>query len=72
MATLRTVLGLMRNYTKVTLVDYLTEEIIVDCEPIKNIYGIPGFESMLAEQDVYRLQVGAVHGDIILHITPRD
>lgn len=64
--TLYNIIMAMPMDNVVTVADYITHDILVDCESVHNILGSRRFVQELSHLHVYQLEVGKVHGDLIV------
>jgi hypothetical protein len=53
----------------ITVTDYTTNDILVDCETVHNIIGSRRFILELQNLQVYKLEVGKEYGDLIVHVS---
>lgn len=55
----------------ITAIHYLTDEVLIDCETVHNILGSRRFHLELKDLDVYKLEIGKEHGDLVVHVSER-
>ena len=54
----------------VTVVNYITRDIIIDCEAVTNIIDSKTFRD-ISKYKVYRLEVGKTFGDLIISVVEK-
>jgi hypothetical protein len=52
----------------ITAIHYITEETLIDCETVHNVLGSTRFYRELQHLQVYKLEIGKTHGDLVLHV----
>lgn len=52
----------------ITVADYITNDILIDCETVHNILGSRRFIQELQNLNVYKLEIGKEYGDLIVHV----
>jgi hypothetical protein len=52
----------------ITAKHYLTDETLIDCETVHNILGSTRYYLELQGLQVYKLEIGKEHGDLIVHV----
>lgn len=66
--TLYTVLHTIPGGETVTVYDYITSEILIDCEAVANVLESDKFHEELKRCEVYKLQAGKEFGDLQIGI----
>ena len=52
----------------ITVDDYITGEVLIDCETVHNILGSRRFTLELSHLQVYKLEIDKEYGDLIVHV----
>ena len=52
----------------ITVDDYITGEVLIDCETVHNIIGSRCFIQELQNLQVYKLEIDKEYGSLIVHV----
>ena len=52
----------------ITVDDYITGDVLIDCETVHNILGSRRFIQELQNLQVYKLEIDKEYGDLIVHV----
>ena len=52
----------------ITVDDYITGDVLIDCETVHNIIGSRRFIQELQNLRVYKLEIDKEYGDLIVHV----